>query len=67
MGFKDITNLALSDMDFNMFQNSIDHTHLDSSICILFKNQLKFFAITNDGKYISLVDGHSKQVVFYTI
>ena len=67
MGFKDLTNLALSDMDFNMFQNSIDHTHLDSSICILFLNQLKFFAITNDDKYISLVDGHSKQVVFYTI
>jgi hypothetical protein len=62
---KDVSDIALADKDFTVFQDTIDKQKLYDSICFLFMNTIKVFSMQQN-QYISLLDRKGKNIVLYS-
>ena len=65
INLKDVSDIALADKDFTVFQDTIDKQKLYDSICFLFMNTIKVFSMQQN-QYISLLDRKGKNIVLYS-
>ena len=62
---KDVSDIAVADKDFTIFQDSIHKKKLYESMCFLFMNTIKVFSM-HQNQYISLLDRKGKNIVLYS-